>query len=1141
MLSNMLGRLFEPYIIHILPNLLLAYGDTNPKIRAAANQTAGVVMSKLSAHGVKLVLPALLNALDEDAWRTRVGSIELLGSMSHCAPKQLSACLPSIVPKLMEVLTDSHIKVQEAAIEALRQIGSVIRNPEIQATVPVLLAALEDPANKTTTCLEKMLNTKFVHFIDAPSLALIMPVIERAFKGKSTATRKMSAQIIGTMYSLTDQKDLAPYLPSIMPGLKASLIDPVPEVRSVSAKALGAMVRGMGEEIVEELMPWLIETLTSETSSVDRSGAAQGMAEVIGGLGVAKMNQFMPEIISTTERSDIPPHVRDGYLMLFIYLPMVFNKDFAPHIGRIIAPVLKSLADETEFVRETALLAGQRIVNMYADSAIQLLLPELEKGLFDENWRIRLSSVQLLGDLLFKISGVSGKMTTETSHEDDNFGTEQSTQYITNLLGAERRNRVLSGLYMGRSDVSLSVRQASLHVWKVVVTNTPRTLKEILPTLFGLILGCLASNCDDKQQVAARTLGDLVRKLGERVLPEMIPILEKGLKSDRADQRQGVCIGLSEIIASTSRDTIQAFADSLVPTVTRALYDPLPEVRMAAAKTFESLHSAVGSKILDEILPKLLDLLGDPIHGENTLDGLRQIMAIKGKVVLPYLVPQLTAEPVNTRALSLLSTVAGDALSKHLQKILPALLGALSDSLDTDDEKRELEYCQSVIQAVSEDTGIRTIIDYLMDGTRSENVNVKRAAVMLILAYSQSSKGKESKSPISPYVSQLLRGLIFLFNDTSESVLLISWEALNSITKSLDSKDQIALVNDVRSAVRNAATDRRPGAKGRSIDLLPGFCLSKGISPILPIYREAILNGSPESKEAAADGLSEVIRLTSADALRPSVVNIAGPLIRILGDRYAPSVKVAVLSTLSLLLEKVGSNLRPFLPQLQQTFLRALADPNKQVRCKAAYALSHLVRVHTKCDPLFQEVLNLVRGDDAAVRETALFALRMSLLPAGDKMSDTVSKNINQMIISLLGSGGPEDTIRVHAAACLGTICKWLSPEEFSAIAKSFLLREDTTSDWILSHGCSVALRICLKVSPERIASNEMRDALEKSLSRNIASDRTPLVINGVKGTAYYFKYAIESDLPLNPALVSGFARVSYVISFLPAYLLLPL
>ena len=49
-------------------------------------------------------------------------------------------------------------------------------------------------------------------------------------------------------------------------------------MRAVSSRALGAIVKGMGEDCYNDLMPWLLETLTSEVSSVDRSGAAQGMA-----------------------------------------------------------------------------------------------------------------------------------------------------------------------------------------------------------------------------------------------------------------------------------------------------------------------------------------------------------------------------------------------------------------------------------------------------------------------------------------------------------------------------------------------------------------------------------------------------------------------------------------------------------------------------------------------------------------------------------------------------------------------------------------------------------------------------------------------------------------------------------------------
>ena len=41
------------------------------------------------------------------------------------------------------------------------------------------------------------------------------------------------------------------------------------------------MVKGMGEESFDDLLPWLLDTLTSEQSSVDRSGAAQGMLIIL--------------------------------------------------------------------------------------------------------------------------------------------------------------------------------------------------------------------------------------------------------------------------------------------------------------------------------------------------------------------------------------------------------------------------------------------------------------------------------------------------------------------------------------------------------------------------------------------------------------------------------------------------------------------------------------------------------------------------------------------------------------------------------------------------------------------------------------------------------------------------------------------
>lgn len=90
LLSSQLGLLFEPYVIVLLPALLQSFSDTSNFVREAATTTVGLIMSKLSGHGVKLLMPAVLSGLENEDWRTKQASIQMLGAMSHCAPKQLA-------------------------------------------------------------------------------------------------------------------------------------------------------------------------------------------------------------------------------------------------------------------------------------------------------------------------------------------------------------------------------------------------------------------------------------------------------------------------------------------------------------------------------------------------------------------------------------------------------------------------------------------------------------------------------------------------------------------------------------------------------------------------------------------------------------------------------------------------------------------------------------------------------------------------------------------------------------------------------------------------------------------------------------------------------------------------------------------
>ncbi|RUS31239.1 hypothetical protein BC938DRAFT_478212 [Jimgerdemannia flammicorona] len=1061
-LSAALGRLFEPYVIQILPLLLVCFGDSIPDVREATSEASRVIMSKISGHCVKLIMPSLLAGLEDRQWRTKKGSVELLGSMAFCAPKQLSISLPTIVPRLTNVLTDSHAQVTAAANQSLLLFGEVINNPEIQQLVPILLDALSDPNAHTKPALTALLETAFVHYIDAPSLALVMPILERGLKERSTEIKTKSSQIVGNMSSLTDQKDLIPYLPRLMPGLKEVLVDPVPEARATAAKALGSLVEKLGEQNFPNIVDELVLTLKTDTGGVDRQGAAQGLSEVLAGLGLERLEGLLPDIIANADSPKA--YVREGFISLLIYLPATFGPRFQPYLGRIIPPILMGLADESEYVRDASLRAGRMIVINYATKAVDLLLPELEKGLFDDNWRIRQSSVQLMGDLLFRITGTSIKSAIELNdttdivgddgaevEEEETGATEANKKALLEILGKDRRDRVLSALYIVRQDISGIVRQASLTVWKAIVSNTPRMLKEILPVMMTMIIRNVASSSYDRRTVAARTLGDLVRKLGESVLAEIIPMLEDGLDSPDANTRQGVSIALSEIMATAGRVQVNDYADNIIPAVRKALCDSSSDVREAAAQAFDTLHQNVGPKAIDEILPTLLNSLQSTDDSSiYALEALKEIMAVRANVVFPVLIPTLITVPIsafNARALASLVTVAGAALNRRLTTIVGALMESLSQTTDPETLEQLRETTRALLLSIDNADGLHTLMAMLFEFVKSDDPTKRAGACDIVNTFYS-----ESKLDASRYIGDWIRLLVALLDDRQQIVVVAAWGALNAVTKSVKKDDLEQLVGPVRRAVKSV------GVAG--VDL-PGFCLPKGISPVLPIFLQGLMYGTTEVREQSALGIGDLIQRTSAESLKPFVTQITGPLIRIIGDRYPPQVKAAILQTLSLLLSKVPAHLKPFLPQLQRTFIKSLTDPSSTVvRSRAASALGILISLQTRVDPLVAELVSGIKTSEPGVKETMLNALESVVAKAGEGMGDVSKKGVLSVIVDGLSDDSNEGTC-IGAARLLGSLCKALSVDEARPIVSAHVLSADGSS-----YGSLLAINAIIAEAP---------------------------------------------------------------------------
>ena len=126
---------------------------------------------------------------------------------------------------------------------------------------------------------------------------------------------------------------------------------------------------------------------------------------------------------------------------------------------------------------------------------------------------------------MFKVSGITSKLEIGDDKEvAEAVVAESSRRALTEVLGAERRDRILSALYLARQDAVNVVRQSSIHIWKALVHNTPRTgmnyayegelmlmlfllVREILPELVGQLVKLCSSDEFEQQGVSAVFLG----------------------------------------------------------------------------------------------------------------------------------------------------------------------------------------------------------------------------------------------------------------------------------------------------------------------------------------------------------------------------------------------------------------------------------------------------------------------------------------------------------------------------------------------------------------------------------------------------------------------------------------------------------
>lgn len=448
------------------PVLAPLFGDIVEKAGGKITEGEEAVSAVLAGMGpvaaLAYAVPVLVARVSDKKWKVQVHALGLVPKVLdrlYENQEALGRGIPQIIPGLVEAVKQARAELKTTGAKALETITAHITNPEITALAPDLLKAVCEPSKSeyTEKAMKNMAGTTFMNMVDAQSLALLYPILTRAFRERSIEARRVASQVLTAVCQLVlDDVLLEPYIDSLLPLLQDCAVDPTYEVSREAGKALANICKISWAR--PRVLPWILKTLGSKIEA-DRAGAGYCLAFSIG------IDHHLPvDIVSLLSAED--PCLRDGALRVCEFLPVTMTT-FHTVYPKLMPKILQLHSDGTDYVNETAARVSAEIVKLVCPDRPALILSMFTPAqMVCANSEARLKTLEtfnVLCDELFdnKLPGT------------DLLG--------STILPPKQKEIVASYLYLLRSDPERAVARMSAQIWHKCIANGPKTSEVCLP------------------------------------------------------------------------------------------------------------------------------------------------------------------------------------------------------------------------------------------------------------------------------------------------------------------------------------------------------------------------------------------------------------------------------------------------------------------------------------------------------------------------------------------------------------------------------------------------------------------------------------------------------------------------------------
>lgn len=235
----------EPYLIELLGPVLTAVGDKMTPVKTAATAAALAIIGALNAHAVKAVLPPIIKSVTTaQKWQEKMVGLQCIEVLIKSAPTETALRVPDLLPVVSEAMWDTKPEIKKYAYGTMEKLCALISNKDIERFIPELIKCIAKPENVPET-VHLLGATTFVTDVHEPTLAIMVPLLDRGLVERETAIKRKSAVIVDNMCKLVEDPNIvASFLPKLMPALQKNydnLADP--EAREKTKQGLDTLSR----------------------------------------------------------------------------------------------------------------------------------------------------------------------------------------------------------------------------------------------------------------------------------------------------------------------------------------------------------------------------------------------------------------------------------------------------------------------------------------------------------------------------------------------------------------------------------------------------------------------------------------------------------------------------------------------------------------------------------------------------------------------------------------------------------------------------------------------------------------------------------------------------------------------------------